>query len=254
MSAYRLILFLCFSSYISSAKTQITLPSSESLTYFVYYKYSEAYVKAGKVDFKLQKTIDSSKKSVYSAKIYGKTATYFDVFYKVRDEYGSVFSLDYKPHYFIRRVNEGGFWIKNDLYFDMDSLKVKCDIEDKKNPRQILEFPIDSMTKDMVTAIYYCRSLPFDQMKIGDSINFPVFIDNQNFMLGFTYRGQQTILIEGIDYPCFIIEPDLVKGRIFDSNHAMKIYITSDHRRIPVYIEAKIKVGYILAILNQIDR
>ena len=58
--------------------------------------------------------------------------------------------------------------------------------------------------------------------------------------------------MKGTDYNAFLIEPDLKDvGGVFEKSKdaKIKIWVTADHRRIPVRFESKVVVGSFVAEL-----
>ena len=67
------------------------------------------------------------------------------------------------------------------------------------------------------------------------------------------YLGRDTIKDQyGKKYNCLIISPLLIEGTLFKDGEFMKIYITDDRNRIPIYIEAEILIGSVKAYVKSI--
>jgi hypothetical protein len=85
-----------------------------------------------------------------------------------------------------------------------------------------------------------------------DSIfRFPLFIDNELQQVGVKLIGREEITTEYGDYKCIVLQPLLLSGRVFSETDNMRIYITDDAQRIPLYIESPLKVGRIVAVLTK---
>ena len=225
--------------------------AGEYMRYKIIYKFSEVWVTAGFVSFEFtERAVDNKHHTVCIAR--GNTAPAFDLFYKVRDEYASVVETSTGlPKFFLRRVNEGGFKIHNDFNFLQDSLKVIAEMQDTKNAHRMDTMAIPPNTQDIVSAILYCRSLNYKKLDSGQQYNFPIFLDNEVFHVGIKYHGKQSISTEYGDYNCLVLQPILLTGRIFSEVDKMRIYMTDDELRLPVYIESPIKVGRIVAVLTK---
>jgi hypothetical protein len=260
MSKVHLSIFLSFLIYGNAAfaqdRSKDLLPinyvhAGEYAKYKIIYKFSEAWVTAGHVNFELsERSVYGKPHLVCIAK--GNSAPAFDLFYKVRDEYGTVVNpKTLQPKFFLRRVNEGGFRIFNDLDFRQDSLFVTADVEDSKTPRSENSFSILPNTQDVLSAILYCRSLDYDKLKQDSIFRFPLFIDNELQQVGVKLIGREEITTEYGDYKCIVLQPLLLSGRVFSETDNMRIYITDDAQRIPVYIESPLKVGRIVAVLTK---
>ena len=84
----------------------------------VYYSTMGAYIGAGDATFTT--TLERfNGKTVYHAVGEGKTYSFFDNFFKVRDRYESyIDTATLQPYKFIRNVDEGGYKIYNNVTFN----------------------------------------------------------------------------------------------------------------------------------------
>lgn len=251
-----LFLGISISLFSQTNRSKDLLPTNqfhvgEFARYKIIYKWSAVWVNAGNLSFEFsERAVDSQRHIVCIAR--GNTAPAFDIFYKVRDEYATVLEpKNLLPKFFLRRVNEGGFKIHNDFDFRQDSLKVIAEMQDSKHPHRIDTMKIEPNTQDIVSAILYCRSLNYAKLDSGEQFQFPVFLDNELFHIGIRYLGKQTISTEYGDYKCLVLQPLLLTGRIFSEADKMRIYLTDDENRIPVYIESPLKVGKVVAVLTK---
>jgi hypothetical protein len=63
---------------------------------------------------------------------------------------------------------------------------------------------------------------------------------------------REVIESQGRDYETFLVEPDIKDlGGVFEKSKdaGIKIWVTADHRKIPVRFESKVAVGSFIAIL-----
>jgi hypothetical protein len=221
----------------------------EYAKYKIIYKFSEAWVTAGHLNFEIsERAVNGKRHLVCVAK--ANTTPAFDLFYKVRDEYATVMDpIALVPKFFLRRVNEGGFKISNDFDFHHDSLFVNADIEDSKTLRSNNTYRILENTQDLISAMLYCRTLNYNALDSGNSYKFPLFIDNELHHIGIRYLGKVKTSTEYGEYDCIVLQPFLLTGRVFAEADQMRIYITDDAQRIPVYIESPLRVGKIVGVL-----
>ena len=81
--------------------------AGESITYRVYYTLAGVYIAAGEATFNCTLE-DLNGKPVYHVSGEGKTYSFYDNFFKVRDKYESfIDTSNLQPLKFIRNVNEG---------------------------------------------------------------------------------------------------------------------------------------------------
>ena len=112
----------------------------------------------------------------------GSTVGAFDWFFKVRDRYESVVDKDaILPWMFIRRVNEGGYIINQNVSFNhyKDSA-----YSEKKT------ISIPENTQDLISAFYYARTLDFANAKEGDIFPIMGYLDDATIPLNLKFLGR----------------------------------------------------------------
>jgi hypothetical protein len=167
----------------------------------------------------------------------GTTNSSFDFFFKVRDRYESyIDEQSILPWLFIRRVNEGGYKINQNMVFSQ--FKNVADSDGKK-------FDVPENVQDMTSAFYYARTMDFSNAKEGDIFEFPCFVDNETWLLKIKYLGKEIIKADIGKIRCIKFCPVVQKGRIFKKEEDMTAWISDDKNRVPVRAEAKVLVGSI---------
>ena len=168
----------------------------------------------------------------------GRSVGAFNWFYKVRDRYESYIDADgIYPYHFVRRVNEGGYKINQDYYFDQINGEIKTS-KGKKYQSQ-------SYIQDMFSAFYYARTLNLDTVKYGDIYTIPAFVDGEFFPLKIKYIGKEQVELRNGDYDCLRFAPVVQEGRIFKDEDDLSVWITNDKNKIPVLAKASVIVGSI---------
>ncbi|NNC95441.1 MAG: DUF3108 domain-containing protein [Chitinophagales bacterium] len=227
--------------------------SGEELKFKVYYNWKAVWIGAGEVEFDLREAYLNGKKYLYS-KATGKTMRKYDLFFKVRDSYETYMDpYSLKPRKFIRDVNEGGYEIFNNYEFNWDKNQIISESEDYKTPYGTDTFDLKDCTHDVLSSIYYLRTLNLDASSVGDTIPLRVFIDNKFHDLHIRYLGKEIVKTNLGKFRCIKVSPVLIKGRIFDENESMLVYVTDDANRLPILIETPISVGSVKAILTDYD-
>ena len=97
--------------------------------------------------------------------------------------------------------------------------------------------------QDLVSAYYFARSIDIDSYKVGDILTFQAFVDGVVEPVRIKYIGKETIEIKSGKYRCFKFQPMVQKGRVFNEQEDLTVYISDDKNKVPVLIEAKVIVG-----------
>ncbi len=212
----------------------VAFQGGESTTYKVFYTLAGVYIGAGEASFNVNLT-NLNGKPVYHLIGDGKTYSFYDSFFKVRDRYESfIDTASLQPYRFIRKVDEGGY--KKFQTVNFDHAKNKA-ISNEGT------FNVPNCVQDVVSAIYYARNIDFNKYKPGDKIYFNMFLDNETFNLYIRYLGKETIKTKYGKFRAIKFKPLLVKGTIFEGGEKMVVWVSDDGNKIPLRIESPISVG-----------
>jgi len=178
----------------------------------------------------------------FEVNVSGKSYSFFDPFYKVRDKYQSY--IDEKTMYptvFVRDVQEGNFAKKENYIFVRSKNEV---ISGSKT------FTVDPDMHDLVSTFYYIRCIDFSKQKPGTNFEFATFFDEKVMHTGIRYTGKEIISTKFGKMRCYVFKPILVKGRVFKNQDDMLLYVSEDRNQIPVRIQSKIYLDYVKADLE----
>lgn len=210
--------------------------AGESLTFKVFYTVAGMYVGAGEATF------NSSLEKVNNVPVYhvtgeGKTFSFYDNFFKVRDKYETfIDTATLQPLKFIRNVYEGGYKKYENVTFNkVTNTAVTNDGV----------FKVPECVQDVLSSIYYARNIDFNAYKPGDKIPFTLFLDKELFAMYVRYVGKETIKTKYGKFNAIKFKPLLIKGTIFEGGEKMTVWISDDKNKIPVRIESPISVGSI---------
>lgn len=208
----------------------------ESVTMKVFYSALGAYIGAGEATFTT--TLERyNGKPVYHFVGEGKTYSFFDKFFKVRDRYESyVDTATLLPYKFIRNVDEGGHKIYNNVTFNQDANTAISTTG---------VFKITDCMQDVVSSMYYARNIDFSKYKPGDKIPFDMFLDDEIYHLYLRYMGKEKIRTRYGRFYAIKVKPLLLKGSLFDGGEKMTAWISDDPNRLLLRVESPISVGSI---------
>jgi len=179
----------------------------------------------------------------------------YDWFFKVRDRFESIIHTEtLLPFWFERDTHEGGFETYNRYVFNRDKNELDIISQTSKRPFKKEYLPLKPCTYDVLSAIYYCRTLSFDGMKVGDRIPLTMAIDNEVFDLYIRYLGKEKLKTrDGLVFNTIKCSAMLVEGTIFKGGEDLIVWVTDDRNRVPLLVEAKILVGSVKAIVTGME-
>ncbi len=176
----------------------------------------------------------------------GESVGAFNWFFKVRDRYESVIDkTSLVPWMFIRRVDEGGFIINENVSFN--HYKNTASSNGTRNKKDISR-GIDSLPdgiQDMVSAFYYARTIDFGNVKEGDVFPINGLIDNEVVPLNIRFIGRDEVETKKGTFKCLKFRPMLQEGRVFKDNEDMTVWVSDDKNHLPVRVQTDVLVGSI---------
>ncbi len=208
--------------------------NGESINYHVYYTLAGIYVYGGEANFSVKLNAHNNNPAYY-IRGEGKTNSFFDGFFKVRDRYESfIDTTTLQPFKFIRNIEEGDF-----KKYETVSFNHQSNLAVTKSGT----YKVPDCTQDVLSMIYYSRNIDFSAYKSGAKIPFSMFIDDQVHNLYIRYLGKELVKTRYGKFRAIKFKPLLIEGTIFKGGEGMTVWVTDDANHVPVRIESPISVG-----------
>jgi hypothetical protein len=239
-SIFSVSVFLAFTNFSVAQQAEFcgikntAFKSGEKIIMKVYYNAMGAYIGAGEASFTTALERFNGK-PVYHCVGEGKTFSFFDNFFKVRDRYESyIDTATMSPIKFIRNVEEGGIKIYNNVTFNQAS-------NTAVSTNGV--FKISDCMQDVVSAMYYARNINWNKYKPGDKIPFDMFLDDEVYHLYIRYLGKEKIKTQYGKFNAIKFKPLLIKGTMFEGGEKMTAWVSDDLNRVILRVESPISVG-----------
>jgi hypothetical protein len=198
-------------------------------------------IKVGSAEMKIEKQIKINGASTFHIVGKGKTASFFDWFFKVRDVYETYLDTSkIRPVKFVRDIHEGGYEKKQQYIFKHSAGKVFW-----KDTSHVI-FPT---TQDMLSALFYARTFNKNDLLQKKSFFVPIFMDEENYSLEILYLKDEKVKTNFGEVNCMVFKPKMQEGRVFEDGEEMKIWISDDRNHLLIKVETQIWAGIIKAIL-----
>lgn len=209
--------------------------AGETSVFRVYYTLG-VYIAAGEASFTVTPE-HLNNRPVYHITGEGKTYSFYDSFFRVRDKYETYMdTASLQPLKFIRNVDEGGYKKYENVTFNRQTNTAVTNNGVFKTPDCI---------QDVLSAIFYARNINFNKYKPEDKIPFTMFLDNEVYNLYIRYMGKETIKTKYGKFRAIKFKPLLVKGTIFEGGEKMLVWVSDDANHLPLRVESPISVGSI---------
>ncbi len=225
--------------------------AGEILTYKIYYNWGVIWLGAGEVKFQVLETDNN-----YLYKAVGKSYPSYSWIFEVDDHFYSYVDKEtLLPIRAKRDINEDGYIIHNDIRFDQNDKYVKSTLVINDKDPKVVEREFDNCMFDILSVIYSLRNIDKTGLHTGDIIPFDMMMDDEVYPLQLEYVGDVGVTdIKNLgSYKAIKISPSVIKGRVFDKNERMQVWISNDKNNVPLIIESPLAVGKIKVILQNYE-
>lgn len=225
-------------SSIILAPARVGFGVGEKLVFSVQY----GLITAGEATLEIRNLATIRGRPCYRIISDARTNDFFSKFYQVRDRYEScmdtteLYTLHYEKH-----IREGKF--KRDESVEFDQTGHRAIYKDKV-------VPIPPMAQDVLSAMYYVRTLP---LKVGQSIAIANHTDGKNYPLIVKVHGRERVKVDAGEFDCLVVEPILRGPGVFTQKGRLTVWLTDDEVRMPVLMKSKVVIGHVAAILKSYE-
>lgn len=249
MKTFYFAILLFLGTQTSKAQNNQAFTFGENLTFSASYNMSGLLTNVAEVKMQTSR-LKTKSGELMRLKTTATTYNSFDNYFKIRDLYESyVNPKTIKPYLYNREIDEGGHYKYVKYNFNYKTRKVKSLIR-KKSKNFASGFwdrkantSFSSSTRDLVSTIYYLRTLDIDKAPIGASDTFTVLFDNKETKCRFKLLAKETINTAIGKKQCYKLAISVVGSSVLKGSNNNIIWLTADANKIPVYAKFKIAVG-----------
>ncbi|TKG90099.1 DUF3108 domain-containing protein [Puteibacter caeruleilacunae] len=194
------------------------------------------FIRGGKATFVANDTLFDGKMTTH-LKVRGRSVGIVDALYKVDDIYESwVDPATNLPLKAIRNVKEKNYRYYNEtlFYHEKDSA-----YSQKSGWRAV-----DDNITDMLSVFYYFRGHELlTGLEKGDKFSVPLWHSDKIYKIDVIYLGKKDLQTRFGKINCFVLAPQVKKGKIFKKTDALTVWISNDRNKVPLLLDLDIKVG-----------
>lgn len=241
----KLALFFLFCSLFTLAQNK---PEAFGVGEWFKFRIHYGLVNAGYATLELKESARNNRKCFYAVGK-GYTTGMSRFFFKVNDDYQSVFDQETtKPYQYLRKIDEGGYTKNQEGFFNQDKNSVL--VKDYKNNTE-KTFSVSENVQDIVSSFYYLRNHPdIDKLKVGESIMIDMFFDDEIYKFKLKYIGRELLSTKFGKVKTMIFRPLVQSGRVFKEEESLTVWVSDDENKIPLRIKASLAVGSLKADLD----
>lgn len=219
-----------------------------SMTYF--------NITAGDMILKVDPFVEVNGRKAYTFAVDLKTNSIFSRFYSVNDNAST--HVDFEtllPYDHQISVKESKQLREIKSFFDFEKNKANYwetkVSDDKGEESKKLEWEILPYSQNVVSAAFYLRTMA---LKPGKKVAFRVAEEGKNIVFTGEVLRREDLKTDLGTFKTVVVKPEIEVDGVFKPMGDLLIWLTDDDRKFIVRIEAKIKIGTIIAKLKKIKK
>lgn len=226
----------------------------EELKMDLYFKYGLIYTKAGTSSLTMSNTTYNGV-NAYKMTLMANSSGVVRKFFALNDTLISYTTRALVPLDFIKDAKEGSEYTQEQSTYTYSGGKTNIHTRRVKNGEQRFDekLSFDGCVYDMISIVYYARTLDYSSMKKGDTKSVEFISGRKKGYMVIEHGGIEKVSAnDDKKYECIKLVLSISDGNDSFSNkkEAMKVYITNDMNRMPVRLDSQLKVGSTRAILK----
>jgi Protein of unknown function (DUF3108) len=193
-------------------------------------------------------------RKVYHIQAHAESSSVFSMFYRLNDsiesfiDYEGIFS--HRFHLILDETKQSRDALE---LYDYDKLRTfywnKWNHRDRGYSESKEYGDIPPWSQDSVSALYYVRTLP---LKDGDVYTFPVVSEGKPWEAVVTVLRREIVDSPMGKVQAIVVKPETKFRGVLQKRGDSFIWLTDDDRRIPIRLEAKVKIGTVVGSLKQV--
>lgn len=228
------------------SEESLAFKSGEHLKFTMHYQWGMINSDVGWATVDLD-AVRLNTEEAFKCTVSGRTSKWYDLFFKVRENFCSWFTRDgLRPLRFTRDTYEGKYVAKNTYEYMWNAAEpyIDADIYSSSSGSRRMHLPLNACTYDLPALFFLARNMDFDNVEPGVRHPMTFAIDDDIYNVYFILIGREVKKVPGIGSVRTIkFAAKLLAGEVFTGEQDMMIWVTDDENRIPVLFEAPILVG-----------
>lgn len=216
--------------------------SSETLNYQIVYQWGMVWKHAGDATLSIKRSGDG-----YKAMLTGKTRSWADKIYPVRDTLKCTMKNDMAPLKYEKITHEKSYYARDVLDFKYNYSHTSATAKRyRKSGNTTVQLSAQCQAYDMLSVFYMLRNLDFDQMVKNKAITTVIFSGKEKEYLTIRYRGMESVkLRDGTKRQAYKVTFKFTQEGGKKSSDDLDAWIATDESRIPLLLVGKLPVGQV---------
>ncbi|HAA12979.1 MAG TPA: DUF3108 domain-containing protein [Cytophagales bacterium] len=187
-----------------------------------------------------------NRRDCYRIDVQAKTVGAVDWLAQVEDTWGAyIDKVSLLPHMAYRDISEGDFKRKEIVRYDHRTQTVEVKILNNKTGQfhEPNYYHVPLYIRDLVSGMMAVRSIPFDTVQIGDTLQADAFFEETLYDFKVIYDGQEEIKTKIGRMMAHRLVPIMPDNPVFDGENSVVCWVSADSNQIPIRMEADMFIG-----------
>lgn len=228
---------------LSPASSALTL-GNESLNYQIVFHWGMVWKHAGDATLSINKHGNG-----YNARLTGKTRSWADKIYTVRDTLKCTMGANFRPIKYEKFTHENSYYAHDVVAFNSSgsSTTAACTRYRKNKAPAHINLSHSGAAYDMLSVFYMLRNLDYSKMENGKVYKSCVFSGKEKETLSIKYVGiiPSLQLRDKSRWQAFHLKLSFTTDNGKKSSDGIDAYISTGPQRIPLLVVGKLKIGEI---------
>ena len=214
--------------------------ANETLNYEVVYHWGMIWKHAADATLSLRKT-----SSGYNAQLTGKTRSWADKVYPVRDTLKCTMDSKLRPLKYEKLTHEKDYYARDVLKFSYNYSHTSAHCTRyRKGGTTSIDLSAKAQAYDMLSVFYMLRNLDYDELSRNKNYTTVIFSGKEKEYLTINYKGVETIKMrDGKKRQAHRINFRFTQQGGKESSDNITVWMSTEADRIPLLLVGKLPVG-----------
>ena len=214
--------------------------SNETLNYEIVYHWGMIWKHAADATLSIRKTGNG-----YKAQLTGKTRSWADKVYPVRDTLKCTLNSDLKPLVYEKLTHEKDYYARDVVKFSYNYSHTNAHCTRyRKSGTTTIDLSAKSQAYDMLSVFYMLRNLNYDELARNKNYTTVIFSGKEKEYLTINYKGVESIKMrDGSKRQAHRITFRFTQKGGKQSSDNISVWMATDDSRIPLLLVGKLPVG-----------
>ncbi len=213
---------------------------NETLNYEIVYHWGMIWKHAADASLSIHKT-----NTGYYAQLTGKTRSWADKVYPVRDTLKCTMNKDLKPLQYEKLTHEKDYYARDVIKFSYNYSHTSAHCTRyRKSGTTSIDLSAKAQAYDMVSVFYMLRNLDYAELSRNKNYTTIIFSGKEKEYLTINYKGVETIKMrDGVKRQAHRIQFRFTQQGGKKSSDNITVWMATDESRIPLLLVGKLPVG-----------